>query len=951
MDIKRDKYGRPRVYLEEDCPIEELSIESQRERGASSALPPLYFLHVWWARRPLTVSRASVLGSLLPADYDRKDFLKLMGIEGNPISDKNRITLANTTGTKLKVGFSYKRGFSNVVPKSELTNMKNSLHEVWGDEKIKVLDSFAGGGSIPFESVRMGFDTIANELNPVATVIEKATIEYPKLFGPPLIKDIQIIGEKIAKELEDELGASFPKNQGEQIFGYIWVRTVRCAKCSLSVPLTPNWWLNTEEKIGYQPIVPLLNQGDNCSFRIVSATEDFNPNIGTVKMGVATCPRCGNVIEGNFIKDEAKEERLGHQLAAVGYKILGRSGRFFREPQQMDMEGISLAQRLLEERLPGWEKKGLVPNEIIPFGKETARIHSTGINHWHQMFNRRQLFVHLTTLEKIIEYPWNGIQDEKRREALKVYFHFILDKCLDWNSLGTTWHPNRLVLGHTFQRHDFALKWSYGEIDGAGNLFRFGISQISDSYSEISKLIFNSDGKINLINGSAGNIIEVESGSIKLISIDPPYYDNVMYSECSDFFYVWMKRSLGDMFPNLFVNELTDKESEAVANAAQFKGLGKGKSVTLAAKDYEAKMLSSFREMHRVLHDDGIMTVMFTHKRVEAWDTLAQALLEAGFMITATWPIHTESEHSLHQAKKNAAASTILIVCRKKVDEQKISWWDEVQSQVDQVVKTHAERFANQGLRGQDTFIACFGPALQVLSEHWPVMRKDGTTVRPDEALDRARTIVSAWFMDRIAEGKAENLDPITRFYILTWFIQNAREYRYDEARKLGLSLNVDIDDLMRRKIMEKKGDFVRILKPQERARSKGLNPDAKSYDSVLDMVQSAMCAYDAGKSMELTRFHQRTGALATKGYKEAIAYLLDVLPRTEEVVEYKLLDEMWAANYSDQIKRKAVKNTDPTGKKLTSLDQFSDEIKQKESTEDISENDAEIDETDEEDQ
>ena len=176
------------------------------------------------------------------------------------------------------------------------------------------------------------------------------------------------------------------------------------------------------------------------------------------------------------------------------------------------------------------------------------------------------------------------------------------------------------------------------------------------------------------------------------------------------------------------------------------------------------------------------------------------------------------------------------------------------------------------------------------------------------------------------------------------------REYHYDEARKLGLSLNVEIDDLMRRKSWKKAISYA-SSKPQERARSQGLNPEAKSYDSVLDMVQSAMCAYDAGKSMELTRFHQRTGALATKGYKEAIAYLLDVLPRTEEVVEYKLLDEMWAANYSDQIKRKTVKKTDPTGKKLTSLDQFSEEVKPKESTEDISENDAEIDETDEEDQ
>jgi len=782
-------------------------------------------------------------------------------------------------------------------------------------------------------------------------VIEKATIEYPMIFGDKLATEIDLIGASIEKDINMELAPCFPRNQGETDLCYIWVRTVRCTKCSLSIPLAPYWWLNTKEKIGFQPIIPSDNLGNECSFKIVSADNGFNLKIGTIKGGTATCPRCGNVIVGDFIKNEAVEGRLGHQLAVVGFKMKGRSGRFFRGPQQLDLYGISLAEKMLAERQPAWERMGLLPTEYLPEGLTTKQIMNYGVLSWHQMFSPRQLLVHLLTLEKIINYPWVEIADPVKKEALKVYLQLAFDKCIDYNALLNTWESTRVIVKHVFQSHDYSPSWSYGEIDGSGNLFHFGISQITDSYLGLAKLIEGSNGTIRFINGNANNLKSVETGSINLISIDPPYYDNVMYSESSDFFYVWMKRNLGDIFPELFSNELTDKSSEAVANISQFKTTGAGNARKLAAKDYEAKMLSTFNEMNRVLKEEGVMTIMFTHKKVEAWDTLSHALLEAGFMITASWPIHTESEFSLQQAKKNSAASTILLVCRKKIDENKISWWDEVQSQIDQTVKIHAERFANQGLRGQDTFIACFGPALQVLSEHWPVMRKDGTTVRPDEALDRARTIVSAWFMDRIAEGKAENLDPIARFYILTWYIQNAREYRYDEARKLGLSLNVDIDDLMRRKIMEKKGDFVRILKPQERACSKGLNPDAKSYDSVLDMVQSAMCAYDAGKSMELTRFHQRTGALATKGYKEAIAYLLDVLPRTEEVVEYKLLDEMWAANYSDQIKRKAVKKTDPTGKKLTSLDQFSDEVKLKEPIADISENDEGIDETEEEDQ
>jgi putative DNA methylase len=945
LDIKRDKYGRPRVYLEEDCPVEELGIECQREGGVGLH-PPVNRLHVWWARRPLTVSRASILGSLLPAGYDRTAFLELMGVPrgANPIAERKRIDDANKAGIKLKTGFSYGRAFSNTVPNLAIEGARKSLVEVWDESKPVVLDAFSGGGSIPFESVRVGFDTIANELNPVATIIEKATIEYPLKFGPTLSKDIEGIGEKIAKKLENELSPYFPKNPGENIFAYIWLRTVRCPKCELIVPLAPNWWLDSKDRLAYRPIVPKVGESDVCSFKIVRESDEFDPSSGSVKRGIGTCPRCGNIIDGDAIKQEGKSGNIGHQLAIIGYKVQGRSGRFFREAQEADLDGVEKAGEALKKRLPDWQMRGLVPVEEIPEGIKTREPRNVGILKWYQMFNDRQLLVHLATLEAILDYPWNEVKDEKKREALRVYCQMAFDKCLDYNALLNTWESTRLIVKHVFQRHDFAFKWSYGEIDGAGNLFRFGYSQIADAYSGIEKLLSGSKGNIAFINGDASNLNEIDTDSISLVSIDPPYYDNVMYSECSDYFYVWMKRGLGDVFPELFSCELTDKTTEAVANPAQFKGLGRGKATKLAAQDYEAKMLSAFKEMHRVLRDDGVMTVMFTHKKVEAWDTMAHALLDAGFMITASWPIHTESEHSLHQAKKNAAASTILLVCRKRPDGEKTSWWDEVQTRVDDEVRRKAEEFAAKGLRNQDISIACFGPALQVISENWPVKKKDGTVIRPEEALDRARTIVSSWFMDRIAEGKAEELDAPTRYYILAWYMFGAREFRFDEARKLGLSLNIEVEELIRRKLLQKKGDYVKFLTPWDRAKNRGLRTDVKEYDSIVDLVQAAMYAYSEGQSAELKLFYQRTGALAVKGYEQAIGYLLDVLPRTAEVKEYAILNDMWEANPGN-IRRK-VRSTDPTGEEQSKLAQF--DADEGESDEELDEMDDEM-ESDEE--
>src|SRR5690606_14951992 len=193
-----------------------------------------------------------------------------------------------------------------------------------------------------------------------------------------------------------------------------------------------------------------------------------------------------------------------------------------------------------------------------------------------------------------------------------------------------------------------------------------------------------------------------------------PYYDNVMYAECADFFYVWMKRTLGHVYPEFFTDELTNKDDEAVANVARFAELGRKKK-QLALADYERKMSAAFREMYRVLRDDGVLTVMFTHKKVEAWDTLATSLINAGFAIHASWPVHTESEHSLHQAKKNAAQSTILLTCRKRKESSEPVWWDDIKGRVRQVARAKAEEFERQGIRGVDLYIATFGPTLAIL--------------------------------------------------------------------------------------------------------------------------------------------------------------------------------------------------------------------------------------------
>ena len=286
-----------------------------------------------------------------------------------------------------------------------------------------------------------------------------------------------------------------------------------------------------------------------------------------------------------------------------------------------------------------------------------------------------------------------------------------MDKAAIYNNRHCRFDTGRGIRS-IFDRHDFAFLWSHAEFDAAANLLPWAVEQVADAVHEIAALakppqlglsgeaINGTRWSISIMQGSAARLDDLPDNSIANITVDPPYYNNVDYAELSDFFYVWLKRSLGDLLPAFFTDPLTNKDNEAVANPARFHDGRRSmqQKKRLAEQDYERKMAAAFREMHRVLLDDGVLTVMFTHKKVEAWDTLASALIGAGFTIHASWPVHTESEHSLHQAKKNAAASTILLVCRKRDDTNpsihaEPVWWDDIKDRVRRTARAKAEEY------------------------------------------------------------------------------------------------------------------------------------------------------------------------------------------------------------------------------------------------------------------
>ncbi|MCK6447149.1 MAG: DUF1156 domain-containing protein [Planctomycetes bacterium] len=921
-----------------------IGAESMRERGASSALPPNYFLHVWWARRPLLTSRAAILASVLPTWSEswppklREKFptresyhawyCKLCGIFGDPVAGRRLLQWARSTGKMIPNPYTHKRAFG-VGPGDEfLETLGDLLEIVWGRRTVRVLDPFSGGGSIPFESLRYGFETVANELNPVASVVLKATIDYPFRFGPSLAQDIDKYGQQLAKRVQERLkpfysniDADSPDSVGA---AYLWARTVRCPYSGKNIPLSPNWWIEKgSTPLAVRPV--FAPNAPDATFEILRGTAiaGFNPDQGTVKRGDAVSPWAQNQpVDGDYIKSEAKAGRLGHQLYAIGIKR--RGGFDFRAPKAGDSAAMDRALEELKRRLPDWEARGMVPREPYPSQSNDLRPLHYGMPTWGDFFSPRQLLALCTYLDEFSVTRAQILEEHDRQRAIAIatYLAFVLDKCADRNSYMVRWIPQRGVLANTFDRHDFSFKWSFGEFDASRNMVTWALEQVVDAYKGIAGLAGSehrmfgrgpSQIPVSIAKGSASSLATVADRSIHHVCTDPPYEANVMYAECSDFFYVWMKRTLGDLYPEFFTEELTNKDDEAVANAARFAGMGR-KKAQLALADYERKMAAAFREMHRVLTDDGVLTVMFTHKKVEAWDTLATSLIGAGFAIHSSWPVKTEFAHSLHVAKKNSAESTILLTCRKREPRSEPVWWDDIKGNVRRAAREKAEEFERQGIRGVDLYIATFGPTLAILSENWPVLTSEvdertgePKPLRPEIALDLAREEVVALRKQGLLLGRSVTFDPFTDWYLMAWDAFMAQEFPGDEARKLALALGLDLEKqvIAEKKLVSKKGKTVTLQQPSARRKRGMVDPDQRTFTHWIDAAHTAMLLYKEDGSQACQHFLRETGLQNDSTFKALIQALLQAIPRTKQKgnfarPEAEVLDAMRLAFFDD---------------------------------------------------
>ena len=933
--------------IERWLPIAELGIESKRERTPMTPFPAPNRLHVWWARRPLVASRAAVLASLLPADADRGKFMHVIGIHGDPVAAKARIAIATREGKRLgKDAYGYPRAFGWTPEQDDIDWIEENV----ADRQV-VLDPTAGGGSIPFESFRLRLEALSNDLNPVSALLQKATLEWPAEFGTPVQHAFQELARRYVVEVLDRLAGVFPdEGDDRRPDGYLWARTVACPYCAGVVPLSPNWRLAPDGTgIALTPHVGdgPGSEGRVCAFEVVRSRREQSE--GTARRGSGACPYpdCGRVIDGDEIKEQAQAGRMGEQLFAVvvkkRVKVLTKTGRTrekwvrgYRAPRPEDDNAAEIRAGL-DEKMLEWEAFDIVPSEPIPDGYSTITPRLYGMTLWRDLFSSRQLLCHGTSVEvfrDMLDADEAAGELTDVRRAAYGYLALALDTLLDYNNRFSYWDTDTgRGIRHIFNRHDFGFVWSYAEmaplVTGAG--YDWAIKKTAKCIDDLLTLVrpkgvgdalFGAEGgngapPITVTCKPADQLDHIADASIDAVVIDPPYYDNVMYAELSDFFYVWLKRTAGRVFPELFTSHLTDKDNEAVANPARFRGEKSAR--VLAGRDYRRRMAEIFAECRRVLKPDGIMTVMFTHKATGAWDALATGLMESGFAVTASWPVHTESEGGLHIKNKAAANSTVLLACRPRAAaaDGEAAFWEDAEPRVVRAVRERMDGFAAAGLSGVDLYLAAFGPALEEFSRHWPLRRGrprpapagrrrrgagaaeeelDPYAAAPEDALDAARREVKNWRLEQLTGRRANaELDPATEFFVLAWDAFRAPVFAYDEALRLARAAGVDLDGEIVGRLADKRGSDLRLRDSAARAAKGALGPPGGAR-GMIDAVHHAAHAARARSLGAARDLAEAEGLDRDPRFLAALEAVLEVLPPARDWTGIELEGELAAA-------------------------------------------------------
>lgn len=666
--------------------------------------------------------------------------------------------------------------------------LTQAAHEALGGmpgTRPMVVDPFAGGGAIPLEALRVGADAYASDLNPVAVLLNKVVLEYIPRYGQQLADEVRKWGNEIKKQAEEELAEFYPKDEdGATPIAYLWARTVISDAplepgeiYPIEIPLMRSLWLakkgnksvalrwvrDASGKVQTETINVTYADGTTRTVRR-PLMEIFTPKKanevpeGTVKRGNATCPVTGVVTTVESVRRQLKTRRGGAADARLFVIVTTKNdqqGRFYRLPTPKDLEVTALAQAELEARIAAHTGElSLVPNEPTPIGggSGAGRAFSQrnyGMDVFADLFTPRQLLA-LTTLARLVsevERKLATAHENGLAVAIQTCLAMAIDRQADYLTSLTIWANSGEFIAHTFGRQAIPIVWEFPECqlwaDGSGN-WEGAINWIVLSIEALSSL--------SGIWGQAYQSSAVQSSlpddSVHSLFTDPPYYDAVPYSDLSDFFLVWLKRTAGSKYPDLLNTLLAPKDEECIVDEVK----GKDKAF------FERTMGQAMTEGRRVLAPNGIGVVVFAHKSTSGWEAQLQAMVDAGWVITGSWAIDTERPGRLRAQGSAALASSVHIVCRPRENEfgelqQNIGDWREVLSELPRRIHMWLPRLEQEGIVGADALFACIGPAMEIFSRYARVEKASGEVVTLREYLEQVWGAISQEALQVIFEG------------------------------------------------------------------------------------------------------------------------------------------------------------------------------------------------------
>ena len=899
--------GNKKAYIETTFPVKEVSEQSAREKNIRHG--HISTLHIWWARRPLAASRATIYAALTP----------------EPKDEVERIARAGFISELAK--------WENSLEPYYIERARKEILDANNGNPPRVLDPFAGGGAIPLEALRLGCETYASDLNPVAVLIEKATLEFPQKYGrlekrkiktpmgemeqevKPLLEDVKRWGEWALEEARKEVGRFYPADPDGSIpVGYIWARTVKCQNpaCGAEIPLMRQTWLAKKER--KKVALRIVPRGRAVEFEIVEGEKiDFDPEEGTVARAKAICPCCGSGLTDNEVRKQFQEGKAGQRLVAVVLHHPNQQGKTYRLATEKDMEVFRDAERYLEQKEEElWDKWGFepIPNEDVPpKGTLGFRVQRYGILKWGDLFNHRQKLALITFVDRVRQVYERMIMEEYGREyakAVVTYLALGVDRLVDYNSNLCVWAVSGEFVAHTFGRQALPMVWDYFEINP--------FSEATGDWNSAIKWILSAIAHCSQANSTYATVTQSSSAVLPYpdnyfdaVITDPPYYDNVPYSYLSDFFYVWLKRTVGDLYPELFATPLTPKSEEIVAYTHGEGGFEEGK------RFFEEKIAQAFREIARVLKPDGIAVIVFAHKTTDAWETIINALLHSGLYLTASWPINTEMQARLRAKESAALASSIYMVCRKR-KKKETAYFNEIRPLVEERIKNKLDQFWNEGIDGSDFFISAIGPALEVFGRYERVETYAGEEVKANDFLEFVRKTVSDYTLSKILKnGHLGGIDAETRFYILWRWTYNGAKVIFDDARKLANAAGIELGEFWNNGFVKKDKEYIKVLGPKERG-TKFL--EKWQFENMVDILHACLILWEKNQRQKITVLLTDTGQLSNNAFWQVAQAISEVLPPGDK--EKQMLQGFLYGRKSYQKVANGVNN----GEQLTFLSQ-----------------------------